>query len=83
MKRVSWLTVIFESLSNWYCFLFRYEERTFIKSTDCLIQLVLVRVSTCRKKALNKRKQIPLGGKFLSIGTNFSEGFHSYKKRII
>ena len=92
-KKVSLLTVIFESLSNWYCFLLKYEERTFIKSTDYLFQLVSVRVSTCRKKARNKRKQIPLGGKSFSIGTksfpnkivstNFSKGFHSYKKNHI
>ena len=78
------MTVLFESLPNWYCFLLRHYKRPFIKSTDYLFQLVSVTVSTCSKKERNKRKQLPLGGKSLSIGTkfpikfvstNFSEGF--------
>ena len=95
-KVIPWITAkkVWNKLAAWQLFLnlyqtglvflLRHYKRPFIKSTDYLFQLVSVTVSTCSKKERNKRKQLPLGGKSLSIGTtfpikfvstNFSEGF--------
>ena len=47
-----------------------------IESTDYLLQLVLVTVLTCRKKARNKRKPFWIDRKFF-----FASGLSSKKKR--
>ena len=90
MEQISYLTVIFKTLPNWYCFLLRYYEQPFIETTGYLFQLVSVTVSTCRKAARNKRKHFSMdrksfpssGNKFFPkkwVSTNFS-GFPLVEK---
>ena len=50
-------------------FLLKYQERSFIKSTDYLFQLVSVTAFTFRKEAPTKREQFRIGWKSLSTAT--------------